>query len=185
MPYVQFCASNVMQSALSNALPAADKEYEEGMGGNYYEHLRKLYTKKRNKLAIALMMAGFGVCDFEESPGGGFFIFARLTQELKNMITNDIDRSKGEDWAFCEWLAKEKGILMIPSSPFFRKEEKEGEGEGGEVRGVGGREGRGVGGKAKTKKGKRLSDDFVRVAFCKTDETIDEACEKLRKLRGM
>ena len=58
------------------------------------------------------------------------------------------------DWALCQWMVEELGVLCIPSSPFFSKE-------------------RALDG---------ASDEFIRVAFCKTDETIERAALALRKL---
>jgi len=52
-------------------------------------------------------------------------------------------------------MAEEKGVLCIPSSPFFSKERA--------LEGA--------------------SDEFIRVAFCKTDETIEEAALALKGLR--
>jgi len=59
------------------------------------------------------------------------------------------------DWALAQWLAEEKGFLCIPASPFF-SEERANEG---------------------------ASDGFVRVAFCKTDETIEAAALALQKIK--
>ena len=42
------------------------------------------------------------------------------------------------DWALCQWLIQQKGLLCIPSSPFFSNEQA--------IAGA--------------------SDDFVRIAFC-------------------
>jgi kynurenine--oxoglutarate transaminase/cysteine-S-conjugate beta-lyase/glutamine--phenylpyruvate transaminase len=47
-------------------------------------------------------------------------------------------------------MAEEKGVLCIPASPFFSQEQAE----------------------------KGASDQFVRIAFCKTDDTINAAAEK-------
>ena len=52
-------------------------------------------------------------------------------------------------------MAEEVGLLCIPSSPFFSLDRVQ---EG-------------------------VSDRFIRVAFCKTDETIEAAAEALRQLK--
>ena len=51
-------------------------------------------------------------------------------------------------------MVEELGVLCIPSSPFFSKERA--------LEGA--------------------SDEFIRVAFCNTDETIERAALALRKL---
>jgi kynurenine---oxoglutarate transaminase / cysteine-S-conjugate beta-lyase / glutamine---phenylpyruvate transaminase len=163
LPYVQFCASTVMQEAVARSLPRADEPYQGY--ASYYDYLRDMYTKKRDLLVRALVKAGFGVPDYTRTPGGGFFIFARIGQSIRQQIPpsrllapnaaapGGIAR---QDWALCEWLAKEKGLLCIPASPFFSKESAE----------------------------NGASDDFIRLAFCKTDATIEAAAEALEALGG-
>lgn len=163
LPYVQFCASTVIQEALARTLPRADEPYEGH--DSYYDYLRVKYKRKRDLLACALKRAGFAVPDYERSPGGGFFIFAKIGKEIRDLIPKERimeanDAAPGgvarQDWALCQWLAEEKGLLCIPASPFFSKERAE---EG-------------------------VSDDFVRIAFCKSDETIEAAAAALKALVG-
>ena len=61
-----------------------------------------------------------------------------------------------QDSALCRWMAEEKGLLCIPSTPFF-SEERVSEG---------------------------ASDEFIRVAFCKTDEVINDAARALLNLKS-
>jgi len=159
LPYVQFCASTVLQEALARALPRADLPYRNHP--TYYDHTVKMYTRKRDVLLSALRDAGFGVPDYDRTAGGGFFIFARITPAIRAAIPEGrIGRENpacpggkaGVDWALCEWMAEEKGILCIPATPFF-SEERRGEAEG-----------------------------FVRVAFCKQDEVLGLAAERLGRL---
>ena len=56
------------------------------------------------------------------------------------------------DWALCRWMAYEAGVIAIPTSPFFTGENK------------------------------RLAANYIRFAFCKSDETIIEACDRLAAL---
>ena len=163
LPYVQFCASTVIQEALARTLSKADSPYEGYR--SYYEYLKENYTRKRDLLANALKSAGFGVPDYETTPGGGFFIFARIGKSIANAIPagrknvenkaapNGIVR---QDWALCQWMAEEKGLLCIPSSPFFSSE----------------------------RVSQGASDEFIRVAFCKTDETINKAALALFDLKS-
>lgn len=165
LPYVQFCASTVIQEALARALPKADLPYEGY--ASYYEYLKAMYTRKRDLLGSALKDAGFAVPDYDKTPGGGFFIFARIGKKISDAIPPERINAPNvaapagiarKDWALCQWMAEEKGILCIPASPFFSEDT---------VTGV---------------NGEPLSDQFVRIAFCKTNETIHKAADRLMKL---
>jgi len=166
LPYVQFCASTVIQEAVARTLPKADLPYEGY--DNYYEHLKAMYTRKRDLLGSALNEAGFAIPDYDRTPGGGFFIFARIGKDIANSIPKDRllaynaaapGNVARQDWALCQWMAEEKGVLCIPASPFFSENCVKGE------------------------DGQPLSDQFVRIAFCKTDDTIQAAATALMKIR--
>ena len=151
---------------MARSLPKADEPYEGY--DSYYEYLNAKYRRKRDLLGRALKEAGFAIPDYDRTPGGGFFIFARITPELRRALpaermgkeyTKNAAAPGGEarlDWALCQWMAEEKSVLCIPSSPFFSRE-------------------RAIDG---------ASDEFIRVAFCKTDETIEQAAKALMSLRS-
>jgi len=162
LPYVQFCPSTLMQEALARSLPSADLPFQGH--SSYYDYLRNKYIRKRDMLVHTLEAAGFAVPDYDRTPGGGFFIFARIGNKLLRALPEEItqqsnhhdnnDPSSRLDWKLCKWLAEEKGLLCIPSSPFFSEEQ--------------------------VKKG--VSDQFVRIAFCKMDDTILAAADILKDL---
>ena len=163
LPYVQFCTSTVTQEALARALPRADLPYKGH--DSYYDFLKDRYTRKRDLLANALTEAGFAVPDVNRTPGGGFFIFARIGKDIADAIPKErilaanVAAPGGvarKDWALCQWMAEEKGVLCIPASPFFSQESAEA----------------------------GVSDTFVRIAFCKTDETIESAAEAFRAMKA-
>ncbi|CEG47831.1 kynurenine-oxoglutarate transaminase [Plasmopara halstedii] len=60
-----------------------------------------------------------------------------------------LESNLSHDWAFCRWLTISKGVAAIPSSAFFCSENKT---EG---------------------------SNWVRFAYCKTDEAIEEAIKRL------
>ena len=164
LPYVQFCASTVIQEAVARSLPRADQEYQGHE--SYYAYLKWKYTKKRDLLAKALREAGFAVPNYDTTPGGGFFILARAGKEIVNAIPSRYLHAKNaaapggvvrQDWALCQWMAQEIGLLCIPSSPFFST--------------------------AKVEQG--ASDSFIRIAFCKEDETIEAAAAALRRIKNV
>jgi len=126
LPYVQFCASTVLQEALARALPRADEPYEGH--ASYYAYLKHMYTRKRDTLGAALTEAGFAIPDWDRTAGGGFFIFCRITPQIRALVPAErIDAPNAAapggvarlDWALCQWLAEEKGVLCIPATPFF------------------------------------------------------------------
>lgn len=154
LPYVQFCANSVCQEALARSLQRADEPYK-GFS-SYYGWLVDDYTRKRDFLVRALQGAGFSTPDYTRTPGGGFFIMAGVTDEVADRVPDHLLMKENEsaptgvarlDWAMCEYMVKEEGVGMIPSSPFFSEERVE---EG-------------------------ASDRFVRVAFCKQKEIIEGA----------
>ena len=161
LPYIQFCASTLVQEALARSLPRADQPYEGY--DSYYDYLKAKYARKRDLLGVALKSAGFAIQDYNRTPGGGFFIFARIGKKIRECIPADRLNAANpaapggvarQDWALCQWMAEEKGILCIPASPFF-SQERAMQGD---------------------------SDAFVRIAFCKTDDTIEEAATALSRL---
>jgi aspartate/methionine/tyrosine aminotransferase len=56
------------------------------------------------------------------------------------------------DWAFCRWLTVDVGVTAIPPSAFYIPEHK------------------------------HLAHNLARFAYCKTDESIEEAKKRLAKL---
>jgi kynurenine--oxoglutarate transaminase/cysteine-S-conjugate beta-lyase/glutamine--phenylpyruvate transaminase len=152
-----------VQEALARALPRADEPYEGY--ASYYEYLKGKYTRKRDLLGKALKAAGFAIPDYNRTPGGGFFIFARIGKEIQECIPADRLNAPNpaapggiarQDWALCQWMAEEKGVLCIPASPFFSQERA--------IEGA--------------------SDEFVRIAFCKQDDTIESAASALFDVTG-
>jgi aspartate/methionine/tyrosine aminotransferase len=63
------------------------------------------------------------------------------------------DTSVTRDWALCRWLTKEIGVAAIPPSSFYAEETK------------------------------HLAANYARFAFCKTDDTLKQAAERLLKCR--
>ena len=154
----------MIQEALARSLTRADEPYEGHH--SYYAYLKDKYTRKRDLLVNALVEAGFAVPDYDKTPGGGFFIFARVGKEIADMIPDRYimaanDAAPGgrarQDWALCQWMAEEVGLLCIPSSPFFSLEKAE----------------------------QGASDSFIRIAFCKEDQTIEAAAAVLRKMKSV
>jgi hypothetical protein len=137
-------------------LPQADEEYESY--DNYYEYLHEKYRMKRDLLGNALQKAGFAIPDYNATPGGGFFIFARITPELKWVLPKErLEKPYTENSVASGGGAVGlgvvpvdgggTGVLCILSIPFFSRE----------------------------RVFEEASDEFIHVVFCKTDETVERA----------
>merc|ERR1712127_1179349 len=120
LPYVQFCASTVIQEALARTLAKAEDPYEGH--ATYYAYLKESYTRKRDLLSNALKAAGFGVPNYDVTPGGGFFIFARIGKSIADALPAERRNSPNsaapggiarQDWALCQWMAEEKGVYVF------------------------------------------------------------------------
>ena len=112
---------------------------------NYYDWLRKSYLAKRDKLAAALSAAGIIPMKGE----GGFFLIGDTRNievpEEYLAMSTPAMPQMTRDWALCRYLAQEYNIIGIPCSPFYSPESR------------------------------HLASNFVRFAFCKTDETLADA----------
>ena len=120
---------------------------------SYYEWLKALYRRKREVLARGLRRAGMRVM----AGDGGFFLMAdtsaiRVPRRYLGEATPASPGGVTRDWAFCRWMALEGGVIAIPASPFYSPQNK------------------------------RLAAGYIRFAFCKGDDTIEEACDRIEKL---
>ncbi|RGB35890.1 PLP-dependent transferase [Rhizophagus diaphanus] len=88
-------------------------------------------------------------------PQGSYFILAN-TAKVKipeDYPYPDVILQRPRDFKVCYWMAKEIGVVAIPPSEFYCEENA------------------------------HLAENFIRLAFCKTDKTLDEAAENLQKLK--
>ncbi|CAG8544682.1 16593_t:CDS:2 [Racocetra persica] len=88
-------------------------------------------------------------------PQGSYFVLANTS---KIQIPQDYEFPKDfinapKDFRVCYWLAKEIGIIATPPSEFYSPEHK------------------------------HIVEDFIRFAFCKSNETLDLAAEVFNKLK--
>ena len=88
-------------------------------------------------------------------PQGSYFILAN-TAKVKvpeDYSYPDVILQRPRDFKVCYWMAKEIGVVAIPPSEFYCEENA------------------------------HLAENFIRLAFCKTDKTLDEAAKNLQKLK--
>lgn len=120
---------------------------------SYYHWLCEMYRAKREVLAAGLEGSGMVPLKGE----GGFFLMAetsaiQVPEKYLNECTPAAPGGVPRDWALCRWLALEGGVIAIPSSPFFSDTNK------------------------------ALGSNFIRFAFCKSDETLIEAARRIKAL---
>lgn len=85
-------------------------------------------------------------------PSGGFFILADISEVDPVHYVDPNEKTVGLDWQFCRWLTRHIGVNAIPTSAFCTPE----------TRGT--------------------YEKYVRFAFCKREEDILAAGERLKKL---
>jgi kynurenine aminotransferase len=87
-------------------------------------------------------------------PEGAYYILVNTSkiQIPKDFAFPEILNERGDDFKMCYWLTKELGVCAIPPSEFYVKEHWP------------------------------LAAHFARFAFCKTDEVLEQAVERLKRL---
>ena len=120
---------------------------------SYYEWLLEMLRGKR-----ALLEEGVRRCGMTPMAGqGGILLMADTSdvvvpERYLNECTPAAPNGVSRDWALCRYLAFEAGVIAIPASPFFSEGNK------------------------------HMGENYVRFAFCKGDDTLRLACDKMEKL---
>ena len=127
---------------------------------SYYEWLRQQFSRKREILEEGLLAVGIEPVVSH----GGFFLMGRLPYykdltvltDLEMLSATDEDNENNGfepyDWQFCRKLASDYGVVAIPASSFFSADSEVAESFG----------------------------PLARFAFCKTDETLRKATDRLK-----
>jgi aspartate/methionine/tyrosine aminotransferase len=126
---------------------------EEAETRNYFKELKEMFTQKRERLIKVLEGAGLRTV----SPQGSYFILADTSKIPDEKFLDKEKLASGafdstRDYQFCRWLIKEIGVAAIPPSAFYSREHA------------------------------HMAANYARFAFCKKDESIDAAKERLAKL---
>ena len=80
---------------------------------SYYEDLRALYTRKRDKFIKGLDDIGLK----HNVPAGTYFVMVDIQDFL------NLPQFKGmSDLEFCEWVIKNIGVAAVPGSSFFKED---------------------------------------------------------------
>jgi len=120
---------------------------------SYYDWLRCMLRGKRTLLEDGVRRAGMTPMAGQ----GGILLMADTSKVIVpdrylSECTPAAPNGVSRDWALCRYLAFEAGVIAIPASPFFSEGNK------------------------------HLGENYVRFAFCKGDETLQLACDKMEKL---
>lgn len=122
---------------------------------NYFEEARNDYKRRRDKAISIFTELRLPVA----IPQGSYFFIVE-TSKIKVDLPkrpseeqNDPSVMEPRDYALCRWLTLEVGVTAIPPSAFYSPENK------------------------------HLAENYIRICFCKADETLDEARERLQKLK--
>ena len=160
--WVNFSAATPNQDAIAYSLLAAEETYIDPNTSisytSYYTYLASEYQRKRSILITALRTAGM----VPIIPPGGFFIMADTSQidfpyttKYSTLVTEAMPTSPmPRDWALSRWLTEEVGVTAIPPSAFYS------------IPNI------------------HLAQNMLRFAFCKGDDTIQEAQVRFEKYFG-
>jgi len=152
--WVNFSAPTPNQDAIAQAMIQAREPYE-GFP-TYYSFLANEYKRKRSILQDALSSAGMTPL----VPPGSFFIMAdssRLTVPDSFLAQETAAMPVNpmpRDWACSRWLTEHVGVTAIPPSAFYSTPNVP------------------------------LASNLLRFAFCKSDETLYKAKERLEQHFG-
>ncbi|TPX69743.1 hypothetical protein SpCBS45565_g02148 [Spizellomyces sp. 'palustris'] len=133
---------------------------EEAAINGYFERTRAEYQQLRDKLHTMLSSVGLTPA----LPHGGYFILADTSSlpdpaDLKvNADTKDVDTDPRRDYRICRFLTKEAGVTAIPPSAFYDPADKEGRDQ--------------------------IAGHLARFAFCKNEDMLEQAGDKLRAYFG-
>ncbi len=143
--YNVFCAYNVVENTIAKSLQVISRPED-----TYIKDYAQKLTKNRNLLLDELIASKF---DFDLwIPKGGYFILADISrvQVQEKYLTDEQGNKRTKDYAFCVQLAYEEGVVAIPCSPFYSKEDS------------------------------HLGERYIRFAFCKDESMIKEAGKRMK-----
>lgn len=128
---------------------------EHCLKGSYFEETCKDYMRRRDKALKIFTDLGLPVA----VPHGSYFFMvdtSTIKVDLPSLPSEESPDSsvmETRDYAMCRWLTTEFGVTAIPPSAFYQPENKD------------------------------LAKNLIRICFCKTDDTLDTARDRLQGLK--
>ncbi|CAG8628641.1 6071_t:CDS:2 [Ambispora leptoticha] len=137
---IVFCTNSPLQEAAAIGFEKADEH-------NFFDNQIAIYERRREKLIQPFADLGLPYT----IPQGSYFLLVNISKIRvpENYQFPDIIQKRPKDFKVCYWMAKEIGVVAIPTSEFYSSENH------------------------------HLGENYARFAFCKTDETLDEAARAL------
>eukprot|EP01084_Bolivina_argentea_P309230 534862_1 len=143
------------QKGVADMLIAARKPYSGFK--NYYEWLNNMYDGKRKLMLDAIRMGNMKPI----KPSGAYYIMVDASKYIEKLIKmrkfqalNLKKPTTFYDWQFAKWLMEEIGVAVVPGSAFFDY----------------------------SKFNKNTKFNYIRFAYCTSDETIQKTGQKLKLL---
>jgi aspartate/methionine/tyrosine aminotransferase len=155
-PLVEAMQSVHTNAVFSVAAPMSEAvavALEEAESKNYFAQLRDMFDLKRGKLTKVLKDAGMTPV----TPHGSYFILADTSAIDSSKFLDQAALDSGapdstRDYQLCRWLTKDIGVAAIPPSAFYSAEHA------------------------------HMAANFARFAFCKKDQSFEEASKRFKKL---
>ena len=125
-------------------------EHVESEARSYFFDLQRSLETKSEALRSALSETALRPV----TPEGGYFMMADCSR-IRDAVAappSGTAATDQRDWKFCEWMTKEVGVVAIPASSAFSEGTRSAMGE---------------------------DEFYVRFAFCKSDEELEEASKRL------
>ncbi|KAK9765887.1 arylformamidase [Basidiobolus ranarum] len=126
--------------------------FEQAETNEFFDQQREDYINRRNKLTSA-----FDAVNLPYTiPQGSYFLLVNAERLLKK-IPDDYPfpehiTARGKNYELCYFFTREIGVSCIPPTEFYCEEDR------------------------------HLAENYVRFAFCKTDDILDEAAKRLLKV---
>ena len=152
---IVFCTNAPLQQAIADG-------FNEVATNGFFEKQRQDYLRQRQYLVDTFTDIGLPVT----VPDGSYFILVNIdklkvpdaeidaTEQYERQLLSDgIVPERSRDWKICRWLTAKIGVAAIPPSEFYGPENG------------------------------HLAASYARFCFCKTDETLKQARERLQQLK--
>lgn len=129
--------------------------FEHCSTSSYFEETRVDYKRRRDLTVDMFTDLNLPVA----VPHGSYFFIVETSKihvdlpKKPSEEHNDSSIIEPRDYAMCRWLTTEMGVTAIPPSAFYSQENK------------------------------HLAENHIRICFCKTDDTLNQAKERLQHLK--
>eukprot|EP01012_Entosiphon_sulcatum_P001772 TRINITY_DN10336_c2_g2_i4.p1 TRINITY_DN10336_c2_g2~~TRINITY_DN10336_c2_g2_i4.p1 ORF type:complete len:383 (-),score=78.17 TRINITY_DN10336_c2_g2_i4:116-1264(-) len=147
---IPFSVATPLQLAVATSLEDALKQEEEEEEGANTGYFAEMHALFSGKRER--LLAGLGQSGLGVvAPQGSYFAVCDISGvPVDRYYDKETGEREGKDYHFCRWMTREVGVTAIPCSAFYSEQHK------------------------------HMGERYVRFAFCKRDESIDEACKRLR-----